>query len=142
MLHLCSKGCEYALQALTTLDRRECRDGFSVGSVCRKAGIPEPFTRKVFQILVKRGVLAAKRGPGGGYRLKASPSKTTILSIIHAVDGRGVFDKCVMKDRKCDETGHCALHEHWQRTKSGLIAQLQGSTVADFIIPEPRSKRD
>ena len=136
MLHLYSRGCEYAIQALTHLSRRECRDGFSVRSVCRKAALPESFTRKIFQTLVKNGILAAKRGPGGGYRFKKDPDKISLLSMIHAIDGKRAFDKCVIKDIPCDRTERCSLHSKWMKTKDSLIKQLADSTIAQLIIEE------
>ena len=137
MLHLYSKGCEYAFRALMRVSRRECREGFSVKAVCRKARLPESFTRKAFQSLVKSRVLAAKRGPGGGYRFMKDPRKVPILRIIHAIDGRDGFDKCVLKDSKCDNgNGFCSLHPMWIKTKAGLIREFQQSSVAELIIRE------
>lgn len=134
MLHLYSKGCEYAIQALTTISRKECRDGFSIRSVCEKAEIPEFFTRKVFQALVKNRVLTAKRGPGGGYRFNKNPEKVSILSIIHAIDGKQVFDRCVIKNVRCEDEEHCSLHPMWMRTRADLIKQLEKRTVAELIV--------
>lgn len=137
MFHLCSKGCEYALRALMQVNLRECREGFSVKTVCRKARLPESFTRKAFQSLVKRRVLSARRGPGGGYRFTRDPRKVPILRIIHAIDGADAFDRCLMKDFKCGGNGGgCSLHPMWIKTKAGLIREFQKSSVAELIKEE------
>lgn len=138
MLNLYSKGCEYALRALSTVNRDQCRDGFSVRAVCESAGLPESFTRKVFQALVKHRILVAKRGPGGGYRFRKDPADISVLNIIHAIDGKDAFDKCVTQDHECDRTDYCSLHQMWTKTKSTLIKQFQESTVAQLIAADHR----
>ena len=136
MLHLYSKGCEYAIHALSNISRAECRSGFAVKSVCKKAGLPEPFTRKIFQTLVKNRILIAKRGPGGGYRFKKDPEKISVLSIVYAIDGKNTFDKCVAKNNQCDSGKNCSLHPMWKKTKNHLINQLKKSTVAELMKEE------
>src|SRR3989338_1455537 len=103
MLLLYSKGCEYALRALTEIPLKQKIIGFSVKSVCKSAKIPESFTRKTFQTLAKNRILVARPGPGGGYRFRKDPSQVSVLDIIYAVDGDDAFDKCVIKDFKCDK---------------------------------------
>lgn len=133
MLHLYSKGCEHAIRAMMNIRPEECRSGFSVHSICGKAGLPESFTRKIFQSLVKCGVLAAKRGPGGGYRFRKDPAKVSLLSVVYAIDGKDVFNQCVIKDARCGRIEHCSLHPIWMKTKASIIKQLKDSTVAQLI---------
>jgi Rrf2 family protein len=130
MLHLYSKGCEYAILALTEISPKRGVGGFSVKSACKAAGIPESFTRKIFQSLVKSQILDGRPGPGGGYRFRKDPSQISLLDIIYAVDGKNAFEKCVIKDFKCDETNHCPLHSMWLKAKSSMMKDLKKSTVA------------
>ncbi len=133
MLHLCSKGCEYVIRALSEIPVKESRNGFSVKTVCRRAGVPESFTRKAFQTLVRFRLLSAQTGPGGGYRFRKDPKKISILKIIRAVDGKDVFEKCVVKDFKCNPRSHCSLHPLWSKTKNSIIKDLDGSSVAKLM---------
>ena len=133
MLQLYSKGCEHVIRAMMNIRLEECRSGFSARVICKKVRLPESFTRKIFQALVKSGVLSAKRGPGGGYRFRKDPAKVSLLSVIYAIDGKDVFDKCVIKDMSCEQAGHCSLHATWMKTKASLIKQLRDSTIAQLI---------
>jgi len=133
MLNLYSKGCEYAIRAITVVSRQESQDGFSVKAVCKKAQIPESFTRKVFQMLVKDGLLTARTGPGGCYRFARDPKKITLLDLIYAVDGKQAFDKCVIKDHRCDCTKQCALHPLWAKAKAGMIKEFEESSIAELM---------
>ncbi len=111
----------------------ESRSGFLVKSVCKRAHLPESFTRKIFQTLVKHKLLTARRGPGGGYRFGRDLRKISVLDVIRAVDGKAVFDKCVTHELKCSQKKHCSFHPMWKKTKAILIQELNSRTLADLI---------
>jgi len=133
MFRLYSKGCEYAIRALTHLAPKNGKQKFLAKDVCKKAGIPEFFTRKTFQALVKGGFLKATPGPGGGYQLMSAPKDISLLSIIKAVDGKESFDQCVLGLPKCDDTQPCSLHHTWLGVKGKLCSDLQAKTLQDLI---------
>jgi Rrf2 family protein len=133
MFRLYSKGCEYALRALLQFAPAAGNERFQAESICRKADIPESFTRKVFQSLVQGGFLTAFRGPGGGYTLTEDPSRITLLRIIQAVDGVDTFDSCVLGLPQCGSEKACPLHEVWYSAKQRLIAQLRETTLQDLL---------
>lgn len=133
MFRLYSKGCEYAIRALMHVMPTNGTKRFQAKTVCEKAGIPEPFTRKVFQSLVSSGFLEAARGPGGGYKLKENPRRITILEIIRAVDGDEIFEGCIMGLPECNELKPCPLHEIRSVSKHYLIAQLESTSLQDLI---------
>lgn len=130
---LYSKGCEYAIRALAKIPLEQKTSGFSLKSACRAAGVPESFTRKVFQNLVKSRILVARPGPGGGYRFRKEPGRVSILDIVHAVDGKDAFEKCVIKNFKCDEKNPCPLHPMWMKAKASIIRKLRENTVSGLI---------
>lgn len=133
MFRLYSKGCEYAIRALTHVGPTNGTKRFQAKAICEKAGIPEPFTRKVFQSLVSAGFLEASRGPGGGYQLTKDPRRITILEIIRAVDGEEVFDGCIMGLPVCNELKPCPLHDIWLVAKNELLGQMNATSLQDLI---------
>lgn len=133
MLKLYSKGCEYAIRALMHIEDTEKTERFQAKDICAKAGIPEAFTRKVFQALVQGGFLAALRGPGGGYALTKKPEEITILDIIHAVDGEPSNEGCVMGLDQCSRETPCPLHDLWAATKEQLVKRLESRTLRDLL---------
>lgn len=133
MFRLYSKGCQYAIRALTLVAPSNGTKRFQAKTICEKAGIPEAYTRKVFQSLVSAGFLEAARGPGGGYQLKEDPHEITLLEIIKAVDGEAVFDGCIMGLPSCGESSPCPLHGVWSEAKHDLLAQLDETTLWELI---------
>ncbi len=132
-MRLYSKGCEYLIRALTRMSERERIEGFSVRVVCRRAHIPESFMRKVLQNLAHKGLLVARRGPGGGYRFRFDPSPMPLLALITAVDGGDVFDQCVIREVDCDEDRPCAMHAIWTKAKKNLLDELTMHSVGEVV---------
>lgn len=140
MFKLYSKGCEYALRALTYAATQTEKKRFQIKEVCKKTGIPESFTRKVFQALTQGGFLQAVRGPGGGYELTRSAADITLLDVIKAVEGDDTFDHCVLGFPVCDAKCPCPLHETWRRARGQLLAQLERRTLQDLADSTLRRK--
>lgn len=140
MFRLYSKGCEYTIRALVHLAGRDGSRSVAVREVCQSAGLPESFTRKMFQCLVRKGVLRAVPGPGGGYRLRQSPDRVSILSIIKAVDGAQALEKCVMGLPRCHDRHPCALHTTWVQAKRNLASGLKAKTLQDLCEGEGQKR--
>ncbi|MBX7259415.1 MAG: Rrf2 family transcriptional regulator [Candidatus Hydrogenedentes bacterium] len=141
MFRLYSKGCEYALRALTCAASQKDTSRFQAKDVCKKAGIPESFTRKVFQALTQGGFLQAVRGPGGGYELSRPPEEITLRDVIEAVEGQDTFSHCVLGFPTCGEKHPCPLHETWAAAKTELLAQLEQRSLRDLADTTTRKKK-
>lgn len=140
MFKLYSKGCEYALRALTCAAVLNENGRFQAKDVCAEAGIPESFSRKTFQALAQAGFLKALRGPGGGYMLMRPMDKITLLDVIHAVEGDDTFDNCVLGLPMCGSKQPCPLHITWKSVKTELLTQLKQQTLQDLADLAPRPK--
>jgi len=118
---------------MTALPQSGDTTRFQAGELCEKAGIPEAFTRKVFQSLVQAGILRALRGPGGGYEFARPLCDITLLDIVRAIDGEDAFNVCAMGLMMCGNLNPCPLHEAWAPFKTKLIEELQRKTLADLL---------
>mgnify|MGYP006376199905 FL=1 len=132
MLQPYSQKCAYALRALAYVaaNHPDCR--FQAGALCKDAGVPEPFTRKVLHVLVEGGLLLAHRGPGGGYSLSRPPDKITLWEIIGVVDEHRSKSKCVMGFRDCGSSTRCPIHHATGRCAAVLAELLGESTLAEL----------
>ncbi len=133
MFRLYSKGCEYAIRAFLYLAADEKGSNRTARVICRKAKIPEPFARKVFQSLVRGGYLEAVPGNGGGYRLRKKPKDVSLLQIIKAVDGKSTFEKCILGSAKCNCRRPCLLHGAWEESKKGLLENLASRRLSELV---------
>jgi len=133
VFRLYSKACEYAIRAFLCLAGEREEINLTARDVCRKARIPEAYTRKVFQSLVRGKYLGAVPGNGGGYRLLRKPDKVSILEIIQAVDGKDTFEHCIMGASRCSCRRPCLLHSTWETSKKSLLEELEARHLGDLV---------
>ena len=165
-MRLFSKASEYAIRAMMQAVARDRAGGssrFSPKDICQEAGIPEAFARKAFQELAKVHILQGTRGPGGGYRFARSLSDVSLLDIVLAVDGDGVFEYCPLGFQcgadagrgglhaceSCTQTHPacglchiCPLHSLWKEARQLVVRHLKNTSlqdVCDHLRPLPPS---
>lgn len=139
LFQLFSKRCEYVLRVLLCLGCDPEARRFRARDICKRANVPEAYSRKVFQSLVQGGFLRAVLGPGGGYELTRDPSQITLLEVIRAVDGDFSFDGCLLGHSQCGKTP-CVLHGLWGGIRQDLLSRLNSHTLLDLVGP-PTPKR-
>lgn len=132
MFRLYSKGCEYAIRGLMHLPKEQ-DSNVGVEEVSTRARIPKHFTRKMFQVLARKGILTAISGPNGGYRLARRPEQISLLEIIEIVDGADFLDACVLGLPVCDDRSPCALHNAWSKAKKSLLPDFRETSIADLL---------
>ena len=133
MFKIYSKGCEYAIRALSQIHPGKIDQKITAKWLCKKAGIPESYSRKILQALVRKNILSAVTGPNGGYVLAKQPAKIDLLAIVKAVDGQKAFDRCIMGLHKCSNTDPCPIHHKWTRIKNILIEQMEATSLESLI---------
>ncbi len=85
-MKLSSKG-RYAVRALFDMAYFGAGSPIQVRDIAARQGIPARFLEQIFQDLKRAKLVAAKRGPQGGYRLAAAPADVTLGDVIRAVEG-------------------------------------------------------
>ncbi len=104
--------------------------------VARRGGIPAAALSKIFQRLARRGLLQARRGPGGGYRLARPPERMRLSLVVDAAGGlEGRRGRCLLEERPCGGRRRCALHGPGQTAERRLRRALERLSVADLARP-------
>ena len=62
-----SKKTQYALKALMYMTEKNVEDPVLIAEISRKKKIPLKFLENILLELKKAGILASKKGKGGGY---------------------------------------------------------------------------
>jgi Rrf2 family protein len=133
-----SRTVEYALRAVVALGAAR-GDPLTTGQIAAQAQIPVGYLSKILQVLGRAGLVAAHRGPGGGFRLARPPGELTVLDVIQAVDPLQRIERCPLK-LAAHEHRLCPLH---RRLDAG-IAQFEaffGSLTLDQLVAEQDSSR-
>ena len=124
---------DYSVRAMIYVARRD-GDGLSQArQIAAEMEIPYKFLTQILAELVAEGLLEAKHGPGGGYRLARAASGITLLDVVEAIEGPAIVSECVMRDGLCDSGKPCSVHDTWVRAQSALARELSSTTLADLI---------
>jgi Rrf2 family transcriptional regulator, iron-sulfur cluster assembly transcription factor len=135
MLTLYSKGCEYVIRALVCAGQSKAGSFFRIRRISRRAKVPEAYTRKMFQKLVRTGFLKVRRGPGGGYQFRRPFASISLLDVIRAVDGKNALEHCIMGLPQCGEHNPCPIHKTWRPLKCKILKELESKTLAQLNNP-------
>lgn len=112
----------------------------TTSSLSDRTGLPETTVSKVLKLLCAGGVLGSVRGVNGGYFLKETPDKTTVLGIISALEGPVTLTDCVNGHRDpCTAKHHCFLSGKWDRVNLLIVKTLESITLADMLEPGERT---
>lgn len=125
-----SKSCEYGIRALTIIGEAKA-NGQKIGikKICEKAGTPESFTSKILQNLVKRNILNSQKGPSGGFYFKRELNEISLIEIVKAIDGDGIFNKCGLGLANCDAANPCPLHNQYEKVRSQLLEMCKDNNL-------------
>ena len=101
--------------------------------VSRAEKIPKSFLGKIFQHLVRVGLIQSTRGVGGGFRLKKEPARISILEVVEAIEGRIAFQRCLQEDSGCEHVGGCALCSLFEQAQDQVKEVLARTTLEDLL---------
>lgn len=132
-----SQTTEYALRAVVFL--AENRDGGQTTEQIAKATqIPAAYLSKVLQQLSRVSIVQSQRGLRGGFTLKASPSKLSVLDVVNAVDPIQRIRECPL-GLPAHALKLCKLHRQLDEANA-LVEKAFGScTIAD-LLTNPKSE--
>jgi Rrf2 family transcriptional regulator, iron-sulfur cluster assembly transcription factor len=131
MIH--SSACEYAIRAMTYVAGFEPGQRLLARDVSAHENIPGPFLGKIFQTLVRAGLLKSSKGPGGGFALARDPREISLFDIYNAVDGTTYLDACAVGLARCSDEVPCPLHERWKPIRERIRLYLQNTSLADMV---------
>lgn len=99
---------EYALRAVVWLAQNP-NEPQTKTEIAQATQVPSSYLPKVFQPLVRGGLINAQRGIGGGYTLARPPEEIALLDVVNEVDPIQPIDRCPL-DIASHGTRLCPLH--------------------------------
>ena len=124
-----SNACSYAIRAMSRLAMIRPQGNVLLEELCEGTDLPKHFVAKIFQDLVRRGLLTSAKGRGGGFALARKPTEITIYDIVEAVDGVESLDTCVVGMSRCDDDQPCPQHDQWKAIRTQLRKFLMDTTL-------------
>jgi Rrf2 family protein len=123
---------EYAIRGLSELASRGHEGWTMLDEVVRGTDLPRDFLAKVFQKLVRAGVLKSTKGRGGGFALARPAHEITLTDIVGAMEGPQQFDRCVVGLERCNDDMPCPQHDLYKPIRQRLKDYMATTTLADL----------
>ena len=101
--------------------------------IAEKLDIPSPFLGKILQVLVREQLLDSTKGPNGGFYLKRPAIDITLMEVIGIIDGKDIFDTCVIRTTHCDNENPCSMHDKVGPLMEELKKRFSTDTIADLV---------
>jgi Rrf2 family protein len=127
-----SNACAYAIRALSRLAMLDPEGYVLLDDLCANTDLPRHFMAKIFQDLVRKGLLLSAKGRGGGFALARHPQEITLLDIVRCVDGLAQVERCVVGMTRCDDAQPCPQHDQWMMLRDEIKTFLAETTLQDM----------
>ena len=131
---LVTRETDYAVRCILYLAQDSVQIA-NVTEVSRKVHIPKTFLAKIFQRLVKAGLVESIRGMNGGFRLLKKPSAIPLLDIMEAVQGPSCINVCAVDSKQCKRSAVCAVHPFWVELRKEVNKRMQEQTIDKLARP-------
>tara|TARA_B000000441_G_C21723977_1_gene341132 strand:+ start:429 stop:833 length:405 start_codon:yes stop_codon:yes gene_type:complete len=105
-----NKSIEYALIAIKHIKSNNSNKLFSSRDISDLYNIPYELLSKILQRLCKLGYLQSVKGPNGGYLLKKSLNKISLIKFIEEFEGPVSFSQCTIEtNTECSQFDLCNI---------------------------------
>jgi len=123
---------EYAIRGMSELASRSTGGSVLLDQLVAGTDLPRDFMAKIFQRLVKAGLLRSAKGRGGGFTLARPAHEITLMHIVEAIEGPQRLDQCVVGLEKCSDVMPCPQHDLYKPLRQRLKDYLNTTTLADL----------
>ncbi len=132
-----SKKTKYGIKALTFLARQENRAPVQIATISKSENISLKFLESILLQLRKSGLLASKKGKGGGYYLLKNPDEIPMTTIMRILEGPISMVPCVSlnfyeKCGDCPDETTCAVHKLMAQLRDSSLEIFRNTTLADL----------
>lgn len=127
-----NRSTQYTLQALLYLADQPRGRMVLVREIAECLDLPLHYLAKLMYPLSHAGWLDSLRGRNGGYRLRASARKLTVLAILDRLQSAGAGEECLLGLKACGDDDACVLHCQWRPIREEMHAYLDTLTLGDI----------
>ncbi len=129
---------KYALKALAALAVARDRGALQIAELAASENIPKKFLEAILLTLKNQGILASRKGPGGGYSLAMAPAAITIGRIVRTFEGDLAPVPCLgggnsTRCAECADLNTCGIRLVMADVNRAVCDILDRTTLADMI---------
>lgn len=140
-----SAKCRYGLKAMVYITRHGTNGPVLIAEIAEAERIPKKFLDVILLELKTNGLLASKKGKGGGYQLAREAKKIMVADVMRILDGPLAPVPCVSKlqYRPCDDCrdeSACVIRPVMQEVRDAMALILENTSLVDMSNSAPATK--
>lgn len=133
-----SMKCKYAIKALVQLAKYYEKGYVLTSAISAAENIPKKFLEQILIDLKHAGMVASKRGFGGGHYLIKKPKDISVADVYRLFDGAISLVPCVSLNfyQKCDDCKSektCLLRDEFIKIREGARLVMSKTTIQSFL---------
>jgi Rrf2 family protein len=105
----------------------------SASQLARQSEVPKSFALKILGQLAVAGILSARQGRGGGFRLAHELRDVSMLRVVEAVQGPPWLNRCMAGEGLCAREDGCPVSAKLRAIQKQLDRLLGETTLADIV---------
>jgi len=116
-----------------------------ISAIASKEQLPKKFLEAILLEMKRNGILASKKGAGGGYYLMKKAEEIKLAAIIRIIDGPIALLPCVSLNfyERCEECTselYCGIRDVMKDVRDATLKILGETSLADMIEREDKMK--
>ncbi|HMN85214.1 MAG TPA: Rrf2 family transcriptional regulator [Bauldia sp.] len=129
---------KYGVKALVHLARLNPDEVASGAEIAEANTIPKKFLDAILSELRREGMVATRKGPGGGYSLRRDPASITLAEVVRVLDGPIAPLPCASRTayRPCDDCAseaECTVRIAMIEVRNAMADILENLTLLDMV---------
>jgi Rrf2 family nitric oxide-sensitive transcriptional repressor len=129
---------DYGLRMLMRMASAPER-AFTTADLADEFGLSRNHLSKIMQRLARAGIVATRRGSGGGAVLARAAGDIHLGEVVRLLEEGQPLVACFSGGGQCSLDGCCRLKGRMRLAEAAFLADLDRSTIADIALPAPRA---
>ena len=141
---LYSHTCKEAFRVMERLAAAALRRPGSVRNpttLAAETGLSLPALEQVVHFHRLAGLVEAAGGRAAGVRLARPAARVSLLEVVRAIDGAGLWGRCILGLEECSDAIPCPAHPAWKQARSILEEHLDRQSLVDLTNALTRRRR-
>jgi Rrf2 family protein len=127
-----TRAADYAVRVMIHLASQPQGAIVSKSVLARQSDAPDSFVSKILQALARAGLIEARRGVDGGFRLLETGLRASLLDVVESIDGPIALNECLSEEGDCLRARSCAAHGVWRQAQEAMLAVLRQAKIVDL----------
>ncbi len=124
--------------ALVHLAKHQDEGPVLISKIAEEENIPQKFLEAILLDLKKDGMLASKKGKGGGYYLIKSTDEVNMADVMRLFDGAIALLPCVTfkyyeRCEECKDEETCGIRDTFMEVRNQTVDILKASTLSQIL---------